>query len=106
MACDAHISDLCVVVVCMHRCLLVVTNDGSYSNFYIGYSSNDMKGAPQPCKALETQSGRPMYAPFFAIVRTLCMPMCYATSTYYDLPRMHATMHMHVQVRRGHVHVD
>ena len=40
-------------------CLLVVTNDGSYSRFYIGYASNDTKGSPLPCKALVGEPGRP-----------------------------------------------
>ena len=40
-------------------CLLVITNDGTYSRFYIGYASNDTKGSPLPCKALVGEPGRP-----------------------------------------------
>jgi hypothetical protein len=39
-------------------CLLVVTNDGMFSRFYIGYASNDTRGSPLPCRALVAEPGR------------------------------------------------
>jgi len=40
-------------------CLLVVTNDGRESQFWIGYHSIDTKGAPQPARALLPEPKRP-----------------------------------------------
>ena len=40
-------------------CLLIITNDGTYSRFWIGYNSNDAKGVPQPARAQEPDSSRP-----------------------------------------------
>eukprot|EP00900_Chrysochromulina_parva_P010882 jgi/Chrpa1/19796/Chrysochromulina_OHIO_Genome00026223-RA len=42
-----------------NRCLLVVTNDGRESQFWIGYHSTDTKGAPQPARALLPEPKRP-----------------------------------------------
>ena len=38
-------------------CLLVVTNDGSFSNFRIGYSSRDLTGAPSTARNADPESG-------------------------------------------------
>lgn len=43
-------------------CLLVVTNDGTYSTFYIGYATDDRSGAPRPCKSLEQEPGKSAHA--------------------------------------------
>ena len=37
---------------------MVVTNDGAYSKFYIGYSSEDESGQPEAARALELMPGR------------------------------------------------
>ena len=38
--------------------LVVVSNDGAFSKFYIGYSSDDESGQPDPARALELMPGR------------------------------------------------
>ena len=38
-------------------CLVIITNDGAFSKFYIGYSSKDRKGMPQAAKAAEAVPG-------------------------------------------------
>ena len=38
--------------------MVIVTNDGEFSKFYIGYSSKDTKGLPQPAKAQDASPGR------------------------------------------------
>lgn len=38
--------------------LLVVTNDGTYSKFYMGFPSTDDSGHPVPCRAQEPDPGR------------------------------------------------
>ena len=38
-------------------CLLVVTNDGSFSNYRIGYSSRDLTGAPSTARNADPESG-------------------------------------------------
>ena len=40
--------------------LVVVCNDGAYSKFYVGYTSDDESGQPEPCRALEPMPGRPV----------------------------------------------
>ena len=39
--------------------LVVATNDGAYSKFYVGFSSDDESGIPEPAKAEEPTPGRP-----------------------------------------------
>ena len=41
-------------------CLLIITNDGTYSRFWIGYNSKDLKGAPQAARAQEPDAARPV----------------------------------------------
>ena len=38
--------------------LIVVSNDGAFSKFYVGYSSDDESGLPEPARALEPMPGR------------------------------------------------
>jgi hypothetical protein len=38
--------------------LVVVTNDGAFSRFYVGYSSDDESGQPEPARAIEPMPGR------------------------------------------------
>ena len=40
--------------------LVVVTNDGRFSKFYVGFSSDDETGVPEPAKAEEPTPGRPV----------------------------------------------
>ena len=40
--------------------LVVVTNDGAFSKFYVGFSSDDETGLPEPAKAEEPTPGRPV----------------------------------------------
>ena len=39
--------------------LLVVTNDGTHSRFWIGYHSQDAKGCPQPARAQDPEASMP-----------------------------------------------
>ena len=41
----------------MRRCFLLVTNDGIFSTFHIGYHSKDASNEPKPLKAEEPEPG-------------------------------------------------